>query len=47
MTPEDSNSKTKYGIETRNDDNDDIINISPVTSRVFLMLLPALNITSN
>jgi len=47
MTPEDSNSKKKYGYEKRNDDNNDSKNNSPVTSIVFSMLLLALNITSN
>jgi hypothetical protein len=49
MTADDSTSKskTKYRIETRNDDNDDSNNISPVTQIVFSMLLPALNIISN
>jgi hypothetical protein len=42
MTPENSKSKSKYGIEKRNDDNDDSKNISPVTSIVFSMLLPTL-----
>ena len=47
MTREDCNSNKNYEYERRNDDNDDSINSSPVTSIQFLMLLLTLYITSN